>query len=507
MFNIKQRKFFKKNFTIIILLVLFIVGLLLRLYKLSQLLIFAYDQGRDAIVINQMIATKNFIRLIGPITGIPGVFIGPFFYYLLLPFYWIGGGDPIYPAVFLSLLGALAIFAIYVLGRQFLTKKYALCAVFLFTFTYGLIQSSRWLSNPSPLILLSILFFYSFLKSIRGNLTWSIIAGILLGLCLQTELANAIFFIPIIFLYVLFNYKQINKPFYKFLLLILFTLFTLSPLIIFDYRHDYLISKAIQKAFQDKSTQTSLDYILKIRPAAYARMIKSSLIPNTFLLDIFLLGTIMLSVIMIIFSKIKGKLKSESIMLILFWFLIPLIGLLFYTGNYGQIWDYYLVTLPIPSILLIVYFMQNAENYNFFRIRIDKNIIVLVFLCLYAAFNYHEWSSLINANNYGYSISLQKKAIQYTLEKVQSKNFSVFIFVPNGQTESYDYLYSWILNKKNMMGPSTVSLDNKEFFLIYEPDPYLPEKRFGVWYEKYNQYGKIIDKVQFGIITVEHRIQ
>ena len=83
---------------------------------------------------------------------------------------------------------------------------------------------------------------------------------------------------------------------------------------------------------------------------------------------------------------------------------------------------------------------------------------------------------------------------------------TVFIFVPNGKTESYDYLYAWESKKRTVIPPSTTDLNRKNIFLIYEPDPHLQGKRFNDWYKKYEETGEIIEKIKFGIITIENRI-
>jgi len=84
----------------------------LRVYRIDQLLGFYYDQGRDALVIWDLIHNGKFF-LIGPTTGIEGVFRGPFYYYLITPFYWLGNGNPVWPSVFLSLTTVFASFLLY----------------------------------------------------------------------------------------------------------------------------------------------------------------------------------------------------------------------------------------------------------------------------------------------------------------------------------------------------------------------------------------------------------
>ncbi len=86
-----------------LLFILLAFAFFFRAYRVQGLLGFYYDQGRDGLVIWDLIHQGKMF-LIGPTTGLAGVFLGPFYYYLIAPFYFLGKGDPAYPAVFLAFL-------------------------------------------------------------------------------------------------------------------------------------------------------------------------------------------------------------------------------------------------------------------------------------------------------------------------------------------------------------------------------------------------------------------
>ena len=75
----------KKHWPIILI---WFLGLFLRCYRQGDLLGFYYDQGRDAAIAADIISFKNF-PAIGPTTGIAGLYLGPFWYYLITPGYII----------------------------------------------------------------------------------------------------------------------------------------------------------------------------------------------------------------------------------------------------------------------------------------------------------------------------------------------------------------------------------------------------------------------------------
>src|SRR3990167_3779393 len=165
-FWINELKFHK---IVYFLLTIILVGaFFIRAYRTGDLLRFYFDQGRDALVIWKLWHEgKPF--LIGPVTGLPGIFLGPFYYYLIAPFYLISGGNPAIPSIFLSVLVVTSLYILYLTGKEIGGKKLGLIALLIGVFSYYLIMSSRWLSNPTPIYLTSILIFYFFVKIIRSK--------------------------------------------------------------------------------------------------------------------------------------------------------------------------------------------------------------------------------------------------------------------------------------------------------------------------------------------------
>src|SRR3990167_10509215 len=129
-------------------MIFFILGaaFALRTYRTADFLGFWYDQGRDALVIWDLWHKGKFF-LIGPTTGIEGIFLGPFYYYLIAPFYLLGRGDPVFPAVGLGLITTAAVFLIYRVTADYFNPKTGLLAAFLYGLSYHTVSYHRWLSN------------------------------------------------------------------------------------------------------------------------------------------------------------------------------------------------------------------------------------------------------------------------------------------------------------------------------------------------------------------------
>ncbi|MEM4271057.1 MAG: hypothetical protein QXO70_03110, partial [Candidatus Pacearchaeota archaeon] len=90
-----------------------LLSFLLKVYRLPDFLGFYFDQGRDALVIWDFLKKgKLFLigPIIGPTMGVGDVPRGPWYYFLIVPFYWLGKGNPLYPSVFLIFTTVLASF-------------------------------------------------------------------------------------------------------------------------------------------------------------------------------------------------------------------------------------------------------------------------------------------------------------------------------------------------------------------------------------------------------------
>src|SRR3989344_5356863 len=174
MFNFKRLLVNLKNeilvykLTYFLLTVILVGGLFVRVYRIDQTLGFYIDQGRDAKVIwDFWYQGKMF--LIGPTTGIAGIFRGPFYYYLIAPFYLLGRGSPLWPSVFLSFTTVLATLVAYCLGFKIQGRMTGLIAAVISAFSFNVIMAARWLSNPTPMLLLSLLLVWLMILVTEGK--------------------------------------------------------------------------------------------------------------------------------------------------------------------------------------------------------------------------------------------------------------------------------------------------------------------------------------------------
>src|SRR5260221_11885638 len=103
------------KFIYFILSIILIAGFFIRVYRLPQILGFYFDQGRDALVIWDLIHSHKFF-LIGPTTGLAGIFFWPFYYYFFAPFFWLCSGFSFFSSVFFGLNSVISVGFFFFLG-------------------------------------------------------------------------------------------------------------------------------------------------------------------------------------------------------------------------------------------------------------------------------------------------------------------------------------------------------------------------------------------------------
>ena len=266
-----------------ILLVLIMgLAIFLRLYNLTYHVQFTFDQGRDFLVLQDMVGGD--LKLVGPTTGIDGFHLGPFFYYLLLPAFYLGGGSPHVVALWLALLVTASLPFFYLLLKRVAIERRALWGLFLLVICLRSIQDARLIWNPSLTAPTLIISAWAMVES-RFKPKLLVIGLLFYGLCLQTEFAYAIFLAPL-YLWWIFRLRS----YYSSKLLIVSAavfLATLAPQLAFEIKHQFIMTRSLLAALTDQTDQTTYWQILRTRPDHIFSVFKQFLYGDKFYAPIF----------------------------------------------------------------------------------------------------------------------------------------------------------------------------------------------------------------------------
>lgn len=476
-----------------------LVGFVLRSYRLDQILDFHYDQGRDARIIWDL-WTKGDLFLIGPVTGLKGIFLGPFYYYLIAPFYLLSSGNPLIPSLFLSFLVALSLYFVYLVGLEMINKYFALTSLLVATFSSYLVFSSRWLSNPTPLFLTSILILYLMVKIVKSqkgsNLYRWTILYFLTGASMHFESASAIFYFPILMVFTVWQIKKINLK--TFFVALLFLGITFLPQLVFNFRNDNLIFNNFALEFSQKQSFTSITKLqFSDRLKLFWDMFWVKIFPSSQLL------AAVFSIISLLSSTlffIKNKDKSWLLFLLSIWIILPLLFYSFYRGNHGVLYDYYFTGY---YYLYVIFFSLGIWHLTK---SIVGKVVFFVFIALFLMQNIipiYNKLTIGPFNGNDIFISNQLAAIDYIYQDSGGEDFNVDVYVPPVIPHSYDYLFLWYgskLEHDNNQKEKRLNL----LYTLYEVDPPHPE-RLQAWLDRQAGIGEVVKTVKFGGITVERR--
>jgi len=341
---------------LILLGITMILGGFLRLYRMPETLMFQGDQGRDAIVVKNMIKHGDY-TLIGPVTSVGNMYLGPFYYYFMLPFLLISYPDPIGPAYGVALMGILTIGLIYVVGREMFGTRAGLMAAFGLSTMAVVVTHSRFSWNPNLAPFFSLLAVWGVYRYVKNkDLKWLLLASGAASTLAQLHYLALLLFPPL-FVYLIWGWYKNKTPAKTFIIhsavaLINFLL-AFIPLMIFDLRHNHLISQGFSEFFTNgNDSHLARDFIRIIkewegRSFRFLAQLMGS--PNG-LIDRILAYPLILFMIINLTRMFKSKKASSGVGLISLILLMGIMGSAFYDGT---LFDHYL--LYATPLLMLLY--------------------------------------------------------------------------------------------------------------------------------------------------------
>lgn len=485
----------KKRWLILIVL---LAALFLRIYRADQLTGFYYDQGRDAKVIWDLWHSHKFF-LIGPTTGIEGIFLGPLYYYLIAPFYLLGNGNPVAAVFGLAVINVLAIYIIYRIGKDYFSPAAGLLAAVFITFSLQLVQDHRWLSNPTPLPLFAALAIFLLLKIVHGskNLWHWLFLGLVLGLGLQLEAASAVFFLPATGLIFILNRRDIRWGIIHLLSLLVGFFVTLLPQLAFNFRHGNILFLAFQRFLvSEKSFSPALSGFYSSRLDFYFTSFSQKLFLDRPLAVFF-------SLLLLLFTiTIWKKLPRKPLSVLLVWLFTPMFLLLFYHGNYGYVWSYYFTGVYSIFMLLvgvILSYIYTSSHWPF------KKGLVGLSIAAFLVTNIFHLANYLSAGTDGETAVIlgpSLAAVTWVYQDAGNKPFNVDVYVPPVIPYAYDYLFLWQGATRYQRQPSEKR--QSLLYTLYEVDPPHPE-RLRAWLDRQAGIARPLESVRFGGVTVDRR--
>jgi len=335
---------------------------------------FLFDHGRDMLEVKKIVVDHKQ-TLIGPFTGMQGVFQGPLHYYLLAIPFALSGGHPAGGVVLTALFGVLGTIASFFVGRKMGGRLMGLFAAFFFAIAPASIAFSQHFWNPHWIPFFMIFFMYFLYKAVFGNNCNWMVVGFIGGIIAQSEFAfGGMLFLAIFFYALFFNRSSLTKP--VFWASFLFYLLTFLPQVLFDIRHSFLMTKSILFFLKGGSQGLGGAVVFPQRLFIRINELQSATIfaitPEKalgYLLLIFVIGYLVVSFV---------HRNTKDFKLIMFFFALPLIyflGFLFYSH---AAWSWYWIGLQVPTYLLASFVLSQTCAK-----RETQSIVIVIFLVIY----------------------------------------------------------------------------------------------------------------------------
>lgn len=415
-----------RYFPFLILLMILMLGAFLRFYKIREYMTFLGDEGRDMLVVKRMIVDHKF-TLLGPITSVGSMYMGPVYYYFMAPFLWLWNFDPVGPSIMVAIISIFTIALMYKLGAEFFDRWVGLLSAFIYAISRLTVIYGRSSWNPNIVPFFALLIIYCLLKTIvKKQYQWLILAGFSLGILIQLHYVT-LMFIPIIICSLFLIRFRIPAKFY--FRSILGFIVSYSPFLLFEIRHNFVnLQSAWRFLWEQKHSQpptifSALNIILDSLIRIFWRLV---IIENAELTKIFI--ALVAVLVFFWFKREKAKEKIMAIKVIAVWLII---GIISYGLYQGIIYDYYYGSLfPVPILLSSI-----ALIYLFSINKVGKVITVLILIAI-IFFNVKNSSLRIQPNN---MLKNTETISRFIYEKADGKPYNFALIATHNSDHAYRY--------------------------------------------------------------------
>lgn len=433
---------------------------------LSGSIAFWYDPARDML---SAWVNLSKLTLIGPPSGIPGIFYGPYW------IWWLSLGEIISkdPRVVLLVTTTLPYLIIFPLVLYFFTKVFdkttSILLWILFFFGYQGYVTSLWNPNLAPLLFVTII-----LLLIMGSLAlrkkmflYTFLAGIITGLALNIHISFSMGFMCGCILYLLtsqlFEKSNLMHKITQFV--IRSTTFVCGigimfvPFFIFEKRHGFEQTHAAFRALSQGGGVVTVVGLSKsaILTTFFGRL--GTLLELPLWISI---GILAICVVMLIVLTIRKNIRWNRLQLhlLLLFVTVSICVLGLYLSVKNPIWDYHFIGVEILWLLFVGLLVAKIKYVKYFFIALVGSILIFHTVLFVKTFSQAspESGSLIN----------EEKVVSVIKNDAGGRPYTVYVYSPSIYTYEYSYLFKWLAKKYVPYDPGRIQRMG-DIYLILPP--------------------------------------
>lgn len=422
-----------------------LVGTFFRLYNLKNTLHFQGDQGRDALIVSAIFREKDPV-FIGPVTSVGNMYLGPLYYYFMLPFLWLSYPSPIGPAYAVAGLSIITVGLLFWLGKKMVGAKAAVIGTFLLALSATAIRYSRFSWNPNPAPLVALLMMYWTYTAWKKHPWHWVLVGICFAVLLQLHYLTLLSAggAGIIWLISLFEStrsenrvaRRWRSQLVATVVAAIIVVVSFTPIVLFDSRHGWLNVKAFQKlAFQEENfkhsaglnvTQQIAETLKETHGRGMHTLFEISIGKERLLNSVLLVTT--LGMLGWLLAHPRRKTWSGELVLASY-LLTGILGTALYEHT---IFDHYIAYLfPVSFLVLGVALAQLTKNRS-------------GWLLLITALGYFSWYNLprIPIQTPGWTTDDMQRVSQTIYERVKpGEKYNIVLLSESGDIDGQNYRY------------------------------------------------------------------
>jgi hypothetical protein len=460
---------------LLILIIITVIAIFPRIVEVFNPYNFFFNQEQGILyLLTKSIVIDHHIILTAPQGGNPqggfgDFFKGPGFNYLLAIPFVLTAGDPFGGRLFMLVISILTVSLSFIFANKMFGLRTATLISFLLAISPSLKDYAGNIWPPSVMPLLTVFFLYFLYKGFQKEFKFIPLAVFTVGLMTHFEMATA----AVLFLLLTFSgfisllKKEIPYRYYLFSLI--FFVFALLPLFIYDIEHKFHNAKGVIKLITQARTQTinhtNLSILNQIgnRLEVYKWNFMSAFSPNQIIWPLLLI-IMTFGIFMILKDKKTPNLKKMYILylLLILFFTFPVI--IFYPGAIAlQWWLIYLVVIYCFLFGIILDYFWTKTKLKFLTIII---LLTLTIAFLNRTYFIYKTQFVPTPDTY----IQENVSLNYIYKDAKGKPFGIIVIARNGQ-ENYDYLIWWNGYEKYHYQPYR----EKEglYYILIEPDSLL----------------------------------
>jgi len=457
-----------KRFIILAILILIIASVPRAIEAVNGNFVFGFDQGKHWIDGKLIVVDHKFPLIGDEVGGKGGFFQGPGFNYLMAVMYFLFSGNPYGSIVCMVIFGIGTIALSLILFERILGKRTSLFIGLLMATSPSMIAQSRFEWPPfiiTPLTVFLVYFIYQVLNGRWKDIFWVFLT---LGTMAHFEIATAgslgIAVGIVLVVYVI--YKKL--PFLKTVLRAgVGFLLPILPLVVFDFRHNFLNLRGIVRLIVSGNAEKSIEPVLSSIANSHLTIFQVNMFGGfeTFPFSrIVLLILFLMIFLMYIFDKRIERANKEYLTMLC---CIPLVLFLEFLIYKNTLWEWWLLELLV--LYCVIAGILTSYVYN-------RNIVLRIGVLLLLLFQLNSYKDrtkyFLSSDLYDYGgtekIKGKTEAVDSIFKDANGGAFGVLVFTPPVYTYPYDFLFWWLGTTKYGYVPHQ---DKKgTFYLLIEPD-------------------------------------